>query len=392
LFISLTSFIYTEMDVDPVMEALNALQNGVMDLQLQIGEEQEEDIVVPHPLPFGEAWERADPMDQYRFDWDEINEIADSLRLPEVFVLDNGSVASKIQGLCVVLHRLSFPRRFTDAAALFGRSKSVMSRIFNQVADTIYQDWKHLLLFDHVRLTPEYLEQLAAAVREQGGALDNCWGFLDGTHIKICRPGDNQDLLYSGHKKQHSMKYQCVATPDGMIVHLGGPFPGCQHDSSILADSRLLDILNVHSHGHGGREMTIYGDEGYARRGRVLSPFRGRTLTQEQLTFNSEMRRPRLCVEWAFAHMANHWVFIKHSHNLRMQLSPIGRLYPLCALFSNIQRCIGRRTSTGGYYNMPPPTLHQYLTTRQQWEENRLVNFAHPAFVEGWEQPDEYVI
>jgi hypothetical protein len=43
------------MDVDPVMEALNALQNGVMDLQLQIGEEQEEDIVVPHPLPFGEA-------------------------------------------------------------------------------------------------------------------------------------------------------------------------------------------------------------------------------------------------------------------------------------------------------------------------------------------------
>lgn len=277
---SLIPFAWIEMDIDPVMLALNALQNGAMAIQQQIGEEQEEGIVVPHHLPFGEPWERADPMDQYRFDWDEINVMADALELPEVFVLDNGSVASKIQGLCVVLHRLSFPRRFTDAAAFFGRSKSVMSRIFNQVADTIYQDWKHLLLFDHVRLTPEYLERLATTVREQGGALDNCWGFLDGTHVKICRPGDNQDLLYSGHKKQHSMKYQCVATPDGMIVHLGGPFPGCQHDSSILADSRLLDILNVHSHGANGREMVIYGDEGYARRGRVMSPFRGRTLTQ----------------------------------------------------------------------------------------------------------------
>lgn len=138
------------MEIDPVMAALNALQNGVMDLQLQMGEEQEEDIMVPHPLPFGEAWQRADPMDQYRFDWDEIHEIADALQLPEVFVLDNGSITSKVQGLCVVLHRLSFPRHFTDAAALFGHSKSVMSHIFNQVADTIYQDWKHLLLFDHV--------------------------------------------------------------------------------------------------------------------------------------------------------------------------------------------------------------------------------------------------
>lgn len=339
------------MDVDPVMEALNALQNGVMDLQLQIGVEQEEDIVVPHPLPFSEAWERADPMDQYRFDWDEINEIADALWLLEVFVLDNGSVASKIQGLCVMLHCLSFPHCFTDAAALFGCSKPVMSHIFSQVADTIYQVWKHLLLFDHVWLTPEYLEQLAAAVQEQGGALDNCWGFLDGTHIKICQSGDNQDLLYSGHKKQHLMKYQCVATPDGMIVHLGGLFPGCQHDFSILADSRLLDILNVHSHGHGGKEMIIYGDEGYAHCGCVLSPLHGQTLTQEQLTFNSEMQHPCLCVEWAFTHMANHWVFIKHSHNLCMQLSPIGRLYPPCALFSNIQHWIGCRTFTGGYYN-----------------------------------------
>lgn len=59
------SFTCIEMEIDPVVAALNALYNDAMALQQQIGEEQEEDILVPHPLPFGEAWERADPMDQY---------------------------------------------------------------------------------------------------------------------------------------------------------------------------------------------------------------------------------------------------------------------------------------------------------------------------------------
>jgi len=160
-----------------------------MAIPQQIGEEQEEGIAVPHHLPFGEPWERADPMDQYRFDWDEINVMADALELPEVFVLDNGSVASKIQGLCVVLHRLSFPRRFTDAAAFFGRSKSVMSRIFNQVADTIYQSDSAQYLADNCVPLHIYSDN-----QESGSNLR--WGYVE---------SDDEPLLGSHHDGHQSV-------------------------------------------------------------------------------------------------------------------------------------------------------------------------------------------
>ena len=44
----------------------------------------------------------------------------------------------------------------------------------------------------------------ADAVHQSGAALDNCWGFIDGTVRPVCRPGVNQRVLYNGHKRVHS--------------------------------------------------------------------------------------------------------------------------------------------------------------------------------------------
>ena len=63
-------------------------------------------------------------------------------------------------------------------------------------------------------------------MHEQGGALQNCWGFIDGTVRPLCRPGENQRLLYNGHKRVHSIKFQSVVTPSGMIANLYGPMEG----------------------------------------------------------------------------------------------------------------------------------------------------------------------
>jgi hypothetical protein len=55
-----------------------------------------------------------------------------------------------------------------------------------------------------------------------------------------------------------------------------------------------------------GNQLVIYGDEGYAQQGQVLSPFRAQRITPEQGQFNEGMRRPRQCVEWGFGSIANH--------------------------------------------------------------------------------------
>ena len=62
------------------------------------------------------------------------------------------------------------------------------------------------------------------AISQKGSALDNCFGFIDGTVRPICRPGEKQRIVYNGHKRVHALKYQSVVVPSGMIAVMHGPF------------------------------------------------------------------------------------------------------------------------------------------------------------------------
>jgi hypothetical protein len=82
----------------------------------------------------------------------------------------------------------------------------------------------HLLQsFDQEWLQPNNLKKYADAVYENGGALENCWGFVDGTVRPICRPTKNQKVAYNGHKKVHAIKFQSVVAANGLIANLFGP-------------------------------------------------------------------------------------------------------------------------------------------------------------------------
>ena len=77
----------------------------------------------------------------------------------------------------------------------------------------------------------------AGAVRSsgcrEGVALDNCWGFIDGTVRPICQPQDNQRVEYNGHKRVHTIKFQSVTEPSGMIDQIYGSL-----------DVNLVNFLN----------------------------------------------------------------------------------------------------------------------------------------------------
>ena len=83
----------------------------------------------------------------------------------------------------------------------------------------------------------------ADAICRSGAALENCWGFIDGTVRPVCRPGENQRAIYNGHKRVHSVKFQSVALPNGLVGHLYGPVEGKRHDSGMLVSSGLLQDL-----------------------------------------------------------------------------------------------------------------------------------------------------
>ena len=69
--------------------------------------------------------------------------------------------------------------------------------------------------------------RLAEAVSDKGAVLDNCFGFVDDTVRPICRPNTNQRIVYNGHKRVHSLKFQSIAIPNGLISNLYGPVGKC---------------------------------------------------------------------------------------------------------------------------------------------------------------------
>ena len=99
-----------------------------------------------------------------------------------------------------------------------------LSLILSEVTEHVFQNNGHLLRdLNQPWLQPQYLEEFPNAIHQKGAALDNCWGFVDGTVGPISRPGENQRVMYNRHKRVHAIKFQSVVSPNGLIANLYGP-------------------------------------------------------------------------------------------------------------------------------------------------------------------------
>ena len=83
-------------------------------------------------------------------------------------------------------------------------------------------------------------------------------------------------------------------------------------------------------------------------------------MTDDQKLFNSSMSKVREVVEWVFGDIVTYFAFLDYKKNLKIGLSPIGKMYSVCALLRNALTCLyGSTTST--YFDVQPPRLHDYF-------------------------------
>ena len=57
-------------------------------------------------------------------------------------------------------------------------------------------------------IVPIEITRIWDAISERGAALDNCFGFIDGTVRSICKPATHQRVVYSGHKRIRALKFK----------------------------------------------------------------------------------------------------------------------------------------------------------------------------------------
>lgn len=236
----------------------------------------------------------------FRFEQDDIPRLAQALRVPNDLTTGSGHRCSGIEGLCILLRRLSYPNRLSELEYLFGKSAPALSKIIDYMLNHIYNNFGHKLsnLRNLHWLNLDRFQLYANAISQKGAPIPNWWAFIDGTARSICKPSENQEAYYSGHKRHHCVKYQALTCPDGMIVSLKGGYEGRKHDAAILRESQLYYQLERSARFPNGENFIIYGDKAYGIRELLLTPFANRAgMTPEQQEFNARMSEVRIAVE-----------------------------------------------------------------------------------------------
>lgn len=176
----------------------------------------------------------------FRVEKHDLPLLADALQIPPVFRCNQGTICDGMEGLCVLLKRFAYPCRYSDMIPIFGRPVPEISMISNEVMDWMYENHGHRVTeWNHTILNAAALQKYADAVSNKGAALDNCFGFVDGTVRPICRPDQNQRIVYNGHKRVHGLKFQSVVLPNGIIANLYGPV------GKILMNSTFHNFCTV---------------------------------------------------------------------------------------------------------------------------------------------------
>jgi len=90
---------------------------------------------------------------EFRLEKKDLPILADALQLPDKFLCSQRTTADKLEGLAILLRKMSFPCRYSDMIPRFGRPVPELCMITNTVMDYIYDvhapkltEWNHGIL------------------------------------------------------------------------------------------------------------------------------------------------------------------------------------------------------------------------------------------------------
>ena len=204
----------------------------------------------------------------------------------------------------------------------------------------------------------------------------NIWAFVDGTFKGIARPTEEQKIYYSGHKKEHGIKWQGIITPDG-IISLQGPYEGKANDWSMYHDTKVERrmrkvwsssnyslvsfLLTASQICHNHPTLYLYGDPAYYASFGCIGPYRRASgLSHDQARFNKMMSSIRIAVEHGFGLTQKQWSHAAWSLANKEGLSPITAYYLVGVLLTTCFTCM-RGNQVADNFLLSPPTLDDYL-------------------------------
>ena len=298
----------------------------------------------------------------FRFEKWEVREIIDALRLPEVIRSPERDSAPAFEVFCMLCLKFGHPSGLFSFIKIFGRSCPVISRLISSLRQLLYDRCVERFK-NPPPLSADQCSEFARRIEVICG-MPMVVGFIDGTVRPICKPSTLQGPLYNGKDRVHSLKYQAINTPDGIIRHMAGPYPGSRHDMFALHQSEVLQnwILKFPRTADDVPHV-IYADAGYSSVPGIETPYADGDFDFQHEAYNQAMAAARISVEWEFGAILQNWAALDFKRQQQLLGNrKVGQMYIVAALLTNFINCL-RPNMTSQYFKCKPPSLRDYIAS-----------------------------
>lgn len=163
---------------------------------------------------------------------------------------------------------------------------------------------------------------------------------------------------------------QLVVGSNGMILDASFPI-SCRHNDIFNEqyteiDKRMGELV---IDGNLNNSLALYGDDAYSGNHRyILSRLVNPEEDHWKQLFNTTMSALRVSIEHENGILKSRFAFLNYKCGLRLRQMKVHRILTASVILSNCYNCL-IANQISEYFDIRPPTLHQYLNELENTNE-----------------------
>ncbi|KAJ1436380.1 Harbinger transposase-derived nuclease domain [Sesbania bispinosa] len=265
----------------------------------------------------------------------------DMLARSSNFVDINGQRLSLNDQVAIALRRLSSGESLSTIGDSFRMNQSTVSQITWRFVEAMEEKGLHHLSWPSTEMAMEEVKSKFENIR----GLSNCCGAVDTTHIMMTLPSvDSLNNVWLDREKNCSMVLQAIVDPNLRFCDIVTGWPGSLSDEHVLRSSsffklaeegkRLNGVEKILPEGTVLREYII-GDTGFPLLPWLLTPYKGKGLSNVQVEFNKRVVATQMVAKKALARLKERWKIIK-GVMWKPDKHKLPRIILVCCILHNI--------------------------------------------------------
>ncbi|KAI4348120.1 hypothetical protein L6164_008879 [Bauhinia variegata] len=265
----------------------------------------------------------------------------DMLARSSNFIDIDGRHLSLNDQVAVALRRLSSGDSLSTIGDSFRMNQSAVSQITWRFVETMEERGLRHLRWPTSEKEMEDIQYKFENIR----GLPNCCGALDITHIMMTLPSiDSLNDVWLDRERNCSMILQAIVDPDMRFLDITTGWPGSLSDEYVLRSSAFFELAKEGKRLNGADKTISEGtvlreyitaDSGFPLLPWLLTPYKGKGLSDYQVEFNRRLAATQMVAKRALAKLKQMWKIIQ-GVMWKPDKHKLPRIILVCCILHNI--------------------------------------------------------